>query len=504
MLIARSTDELREWVEAYRLLVERWRDDPVRYMRHRLGLKPTWQQVKILEAVAPESAKVTARAGHGIGKSSATAGLMWWFLETRENSRVPCTAPTSAQLKDILWSELSKWMRKSDKLWDREGYHPALKLSNLFRMTGDRVMEASHNSREWFAVARTSGRDNPDALQGFHASDVEVSEDGTGLITTDETEEGKILFVVDEASGVFEKVFEVAEGALSSHGARLLMIGNPTKTSGFFARSHREDRAHFTPLHFRSSESPLVDPAYRQRLVDRWGEGSNIVRVRADGEFPTAEDDVLIALEVAEACLMMEPYQEIESTETRIGVDVARYGNDRSAIVARKGRNTLDGKILTKSSTTTVANAVRAFHKKHGGLIFVDTIGLGAGVYDQLHDDKYPVFEVNVAQSSPPRLPGEEVDCALLRDWLWVAGARHLEHERPSFVGLQANIAQQLVGELANTRYTIDRLGRLKVESKDEMKRRLGFSPDIADAWLNTFAKRPRRKVASRGRRQFA
>ena len=204
------------------------------------------------------------------------------------------------QLRDVLWSELGKWARKSDAMSRANGLPPELWLSNLFKINQDRIADKG-SPDQWFAVARTARKENPDALQGFHASGVRISADGT---TVEEiADDGQIMFVVEEASGVDDKIFEVAEGALSSHGARLLMVGNPTRNTGYFARSHKQDRADFTALHFKCGDSPLVDPTYRQRLVRKFGEGSNVVRVRADGDFPKQDDDTLIALEDAEAAI---------------------------------------------------------------------------------------------------------------------------------------------------------------------------------------------------------
>ena len=234
------------------------------YVRQRFGIEPTWQQAKILEAMTPYGAKVSVRSGHGIGKSSTAAWLILWHTETHNYAKVPCTAPSSHQLRDILWGELSKWRRQADMQSTARGDHPRFALSKLFKLTTDSLYDLA--AREWGAFARTAKRENPEALQGFHAD--------------------HLLFIIDESSGVPEEVFEAAEGALSTPGSRVLLLGNPTRTSGTFYASHHHSRGDYTPLHFRSQDSPLVDAGYRPRLVRKWGETSNVVRVRADGEFP--------------------------------------------------------------------------------------------------------------------------------------------------------------------------------------------------------------------------
>src|SRR5439155_6516448 len=298
---------------AYLALRKRWRAAPVLYVRQRFGVDPTPQQATILQALVPPGAKVSVRSGHGIGKSSCAAWAILWHLETHAYSKVPCTAPTAQQLRDILWGELSKWRRHADEQSARRGDHPDLHLSVLFHLTQDRLYDLA--APEWAATARTARKESPEALQGFHAK--------------------YLLFVIDEASSIDEAIFEAAEGALSTPGARVLMLGNPTRNSGTFAASYKQHREEYVALHFRSQDSPLVDPSYRERLVRKWGEGSNVVRVRADGEFPRQEDDMLISLELTEPCLTRERVPG-EGTR-RLGVDVARMGSDRTVLVLRHG-----------------------------------------------------------------------------------------------------------------------------------------------------------------------
>lgn len=146
-------------------------------------------------------------------------------------------------------------------------------------------------------MARTARPENPDALQGFHASNIRISDDGLAIVEDyNGAARSQIMFVIDEAAGVSDKVFEVAEGALSSPNSSLLMGGNPTRGTGYFAASHKQNRADYTTLHFKSSESPLVGKDYRDRLVRKFGEGSNVVRVRADGDFPQSDDDTTYSL----------------------------------------------------------------------------------------------------------------------------------------------------------------------------------------------------------------
>lgn len=461
--------------EAYFALRDLWRDSPRLYVRQRFGVEPTWQQAQILDAIAPPGAKVTVRSGHGIGKSAGGgAWVICWFLETHDFAKVPCTAPSSHQLRDILWGELSKWRRKADELSAQRGDHPRFWISRLFKLLTDSLYDPG--AKEWGAFARTARKENPEALQGFHAE--------------------HLLFVIDEASGVPELIFEAAEGALSTPNARVLLLGNPTVTHGTFYASHHKDRASYTALHFRSQDSPLVDPQYRARLVRKWGENSNVVRVRADGDFPTQADDVLISLELTEPCLTREcvPGDGLR----KLGVDVARYGADRITLVLRQGRVVDHIKIYAKQDTMqTVGCVVAVLETWQVEEVDVDVIGLGAGVYDRLvevmaerrHQGLYActVVAVNVSHAPPEQPVKGEPRPRLLRDYLWLEMARWLRDESPVFCAEDRQACEDLAGELASVKYRLDSDGHIVVEDKESMKKRLGHSPDIADGLGCTF-----------------
>jgi hypothetical protein len=467
----------RAHLPLYLELRDLWRQDPVLYVRQRFDIAPTPQQVQILEAIAPPGAKVSVRSGHGIGKSTAAAWAVFWFLETHDFAKVPCTAPSSHQLRDILWGELGKWRRRADEHSAALDIAPRFWLSTLFRLLTDSLTDPG--ARDWGAFARTARKENPEALQGFHGD--------------------HMLYVVDEASGVPEEIFEAAEGALSTEGARVLMLGNPTRNSGTFAASHKHNRGEYTALHFRSQDSPLVAPEYRERLVHTWGEGSNVVKVRADGDFPRQEDDVLISLELTEPCLTRE---RVPGEGTRIlGVDPARFGSDRTALILRQGSLVEHLAAYAKLDTMeTVGHVLSLAETWEAETITVDVVGLGAGIYDRLAEVRrdqhkpWTLVAVDVSKAAPSPRKGEPRP-RLLRDWLWIEMAHWLRHDAPVFVGRTAaerQACEDLAGELASVTYGLDSHGRLAVESKDDMRKRLGHSPDLADALGCTFgAARP-------------
>jgi len=457
-------------LHTYAALREMWRDNPIFYVRWRFGIEPTWQQAQILQAIVPPGSKVSVRSGHGIGKTTAAAWALYWMLETHDYAKVPCTAPSSHQLRDILWGELSKWRRIADAMSMQRSEHSTVTLGKLFRLVTDSLYDPS--AREWGAFARTARKENPEALQGFHAE--------------------HLLFVVDEASGVPEEIFEAGEGALSTPGARVLLLGNPTRTQGTFAASHLHNRGDYTTLHFRSQDSPLVHGGYREQLVRKWGEGSNMVRVRADGEFPRQDDDVLIPLDLTEPCLMRD---SVEGVGPRcLGVDVARMGADRTTLVLRQGALVTHIAIYAKQDTMqTVGQIVGVLDRWAVDTVMVDVIGLGAGVYDRLVElarqgvVKVPIVAVNVAMAPPRQSLVGEARPRLLRDYLWLAMACWLRDDAPVFTAPDRQACEDLAGELASVHYRLDSSGCIVVEDKDTMRKRLGHSPDLADALGCTF-----------------
>lgn len=271
-------------------------DHPVEFVEDIIGATPDPEQAKILRSVAA-SPMTSVRSGHGVGKSTVEAWVVIWFMTTRPFPKVPCTAPTQHQLFDILWAEVSKWLRNN----------PALQRELVW--TKEKVYMRGY-PEEWFAVARTASK--PDALQGFHADD--------------------LLFIIDEASGVADPIFEPVLGALSTPGARLLMCGNPTQLSGFFYDSHHKNRASYSTFHIDGRNSQRVPKEFVDRIIRMYGENSDVFRVRVAGDFPLQEDDVFIPISLVEKSIHTEYTPRQAPLSVHIGCDVARFGDDKTVI----------------------------------------------------------------------------------------------------------------------------------------------------------------------------
>ena len=423
----------------------RWRAEPVAFVREVLRGEPTEQQVALLAAAARPGAKVSVRSGHGTGKTTTLAWLVLWFLCTHSHVKIPCTAPTQAQLRDVLWAEIAKWRDRMPEWWREQ-----------VRVKADRV-EIEGAEKKQFAVARTAKPENPDALQGFHAEN--------------------LLFIIDEASGVFNKIFEVAQGALSTAAARVVMCGNPTQTTGYFYESHHRARESWERLHFSCLDSPLVDASYPESMAKEYGRESDVFRVRVLGEFPRAAVDQLIPIDWVEAAMerTLRPEQMAFAAKI-IGVDVAPYGGDRSAIFLRQG---LYSELLWQGvgvDDVTLAGIVGRFaEERRVDGIFIDQ-GAGSGVASVLrHSGFQPILVPFGASPLDSRYLNKRAEMwDLMKQWLRDGG-------------VLPKIAE-LRDDLIGPRYFYGNTGKLQLERKEEMKKRGLASPDLADALGLTFA----------------
>ncbi len=438
--------------------VERWRaSGPALFAQEVLGAKPTEQQLDGgRELVARR--RVSIRSGHGTGKSTFEAWCVLWFLSCYFPCKVPCTAPTSHQLEDVLWSEIAKWHRKLCETLPVLGEQMEWS-SGAFRM------KAAPN--ESFAVARTSRPERPEALQGFHSEN--------------------ILFLIDEASGVADNVFEVAEGALSTDGAYVVMAANPTRQSGYFFDSHHKMRSSWAALHWNGEDSPMVSRQYIENMEKKYGRRSPVFKVRVLGEFVGAADGV-ITLESCEAAKVRD-VAVISSAKVIWGVDVARFGDDSSALAKRKGNHQLEKvKEWYGKDTMQLVGLIKAEWDKtpkaeRPVAINVDVIGIGAGVVDRLIELELPAVGINVAESEAVNNK-EDRQFNRLRDELWWKSREWLEAKDCKL----CDDDDELIAELTTPTYSILSNGLIKIEGKDEMKKRGVKSPNLADAWNNTFA----------------
>lgn len=437
-----------------KLLLE-WRREPAKFVEQALHASPEQWQRQALACIRDHD-RLAIRSGHGVGKSAFLAWTILWWLLTHYPARVGCTANTAAQLNDVLWGEIDLWLNK---------LQPEFK--DLLELKSDYLV-LREKPKQCFAVAKTARKEQPEAFAGLHSDNM--------------------LFIIDEASGVDDVIFETGRGALSSKGAKIIMTGNPTRTNGYFYNAFHTMRQFWSLMHVPCSESTRVSQQYIDECKEEYGEESNAYRVRVLGEFPIEGDDTVIPLHLVESAVDRDVALIPDSGEVW-GLDVARFGDDRTALAKRSSNHLVEKiKWWRGKDTMQVCGVVIDewnLCKKKPQTIFIDTIGIGAGVYDRLAELGYPVAGVNVAES-----PAFGERFLRLRDELWW-------NAREWFRALNVRIPDDgsLIAELTLPTYSHSSSGKLKVESKDEIKKRtaktassLGKSPDLADALVLTFS----------------
>ena len=443
--------------------------DPEYFTRKILN-KTLWPvQAEILKSVR-DTPRTAVRSCHGIGKTFTAAMCILWFLYTHPKAIVLSTAPTWRQVEKLIWKEI------------RAAYREAVIPLGGNLLPKAPELHLIHD--EWYAAGLSTNE--PDRFQGFH--------------------EEHILVIVDEAAGVNLEIYEAIEGILTSSGARLLLIGNPTAIGTPFYDAFMKpgyktfhvsayDTPNFTACGItpediasdtwqdKAKEIPyprLITPQWVSDRYKSWGENSAPYQVRVMGNFPQQGEDTLIPLLWIE--LAMERWADAEETEpVQIGVDVAAYGSDKTVIAVRKGQKLTELQVYSQKNTRETAGLVQAASREHNTRwIAVDEIGIGRGVVDSLEEDGYENAGVNVAERSTDSERWHN-----LRAELWCGLREQLDPEKEP-IALPPD--DELLSELASVKYKVDARGAIQIESKDDMRKRLGHSPDRADAVVLAFS----------------
>jgi len=432
-----------------------WRQSPLTFVTEAIGAVPSEQQVEALTAI-PKTKRLTIRSGHGTGKDCVASWIILWFMTTRAYPKVVCTAPTARQLADILWSEISKWLRQSI-------------LASEFILQKDKMFHKDA-PKEWWCRAvspsvRASKDEQAETLAGFHGD--------------------HLLIIADESSGIPDPVFIPLEGAMTQEDNKVMLIGNMTKNQGYFYDSHfhAEIKKDWKKLHWDSRNSTNVAADYPIYMATKYGEESNVFRIRVAGEPPLDAENTLIPLAWALQCIGNETLDNPEEP-LYLGVDVARYGEDKSIILPRKGLQIMPWEEFQGMNTIDLAgHVVKTFNDLRAEGAGIDEIGVGGGVVDWLHkrpEGRRIFHGISTSTSSSDRNKYDR-----LRDELWV-GMREkcmkMQYSFPAATKQEEEMSNELANELAQPTYEFNSLGGFVIESKRKMKIRGVASPNIADA----------------------
>ena len=320
--------------------------DPARFVRTAFGWgegdladhpgPDPWQQT-ILDTIGTKLVKgervirIAVASGHGIGKSALVAWLALWALSTREGCKGMITANTDNQLRTKTWPELAKWHGHSV-------FRPWFNHSATALCSNDPDFE-----RLWRIDAVPWSKSNPAAFAGLH------------------NQGGRLLLVFDEASEIDDRIWEVAEGALTDKDTEIIWLafGNPTRNTGRFRECFGRFRHRWTHAQIDSRTVRMTNKTLLEQWVEDYGEDSDFVRVRVKGLFPRAGSMQLIGTDLIELAIggnaEASPFDPLV-----MGIDVARFGDDQSVIVLRRGRDAKSGTIERHRGLDTMALAARA------------------------------------------------------------------------------------------------------------------------------------------------
>ncbi len=433
------------------------------------------KQQEIIEAVR-DHAEVYVPSCHASGKSFTAAHVALWFLYSHPNSIVVTTAPTGRQVKKILWQEIRR----------AHGKAPV-------PLGGTLLKQELQIDEKWYAFGFSS--DEPTNFSGLHAD--------------------WVLFIVDEATGIPPESWEAIDGVLSNEHAHLLAIGNPTDGASEFAVRCAKggpgvavlpisayDTPNFTELGIIEADIAsgtweekvkaadslphkyLVAPSWVAKVYKKYGADSAMYLSRVKGKFPTTGKDTLIPLAWIDRAVerwrdhteKLRDGSATASGEKVLGVDVARFGTDATVRTFREGFYVAWQRETNQEDTMQTAGRVALdLAEKEGMSVNIDVIGLGAGVYDRLKEQGKPVHAINVAEAASD----PEMFANLRAEGYW--------HLRNLFEtdAIMIPPDDDLADEITQLKYkVVSSSGKIRIEEKEEMKKRLGRSPDRADSLM--------------------
>ena len=410
------------------------------------------------ERVLAKKFGLSIQSGNGTGKDCFAAIVILFFLFCYPHPKIVATANSAKQLRNVLWSEIKKWMNLSNKI---DSEDPASKtiLESLFEYQTEKIYEKGDGGATWFAEAVTINT---------KATDTEQAEGIAGRHAR------FMLIVVDEASGIAESVFNKFEATMTSPMNLMLIIFNPTRGKGYAIES--QNSPHWVALRWNAEDSEIVPKEHVERIEEKYSKDSNPYRIRVLGLPPSSDTDSLIPYD----WIMDSVDREIDNKNepSLMGVDVGA-GGDKSVLLIRKG-----GKVESitryneEDTMKLVGHTAQKINSANVDATLIDIIGIGKGVYDRLRETGHRVFSVDVRRSA--RL---DFRFQRLRDELWWKVREEFEKGTISIPN-----DKEIIDQLSSIKYEIDPSGRVKIESKKQMKSRGQHSPDESDALCLTFS----------------
>lgn len=460
------TDEV--FSKVYELWTQGTQDnsDPAEWADNKARVKLWSKQREICRSVV-RNKKTAVPSGHGIGKSLTAATIADWWVDTHPigEAFVVSTAPSAPQIHAILWEEMRKM-------------HHNAQLAGEIQLSDNWII-----GRTLVGMGRKPHDYNQYAFQGIHRK--------------------YVLAILDEACGIPEWLWNAVETITTGEHCRILAIGNPDDPSSHFAKVCKP-KSGWNVLPISVLDSPNftgeeVDPEVADMLTSRewvedkrtaWGEDSPIWEAKILGRFPQLDEHAVIPLAWVQAAQdrwkdWVNEGMPPQRGKKIIAADIARFGVDQTVLAHRQGNVCSRIEKFRKLDTEASSDIIMQRMSKHEDMAVVDVIGIGAGVVDKLTRNEYHVRSFNAAARTNATDSSREWGFPTLRSAVWWHMRQLLDPSRGEDIVIPDD--EDLAADLISPRWSIMIGAKIYVESKDEIKKRIGRSTDVADAVIMAF-----------------
>lgn len=407
------------------------------------------QMFEAIPRAIKEHKPLIISSGHALSKDYTFSGVMLWFCYCYQPSKVIFTAPTDRQVTGIMWAELKRKWR--NKIFPTPG---RLLSCNLDIKPEHFILG--------FTTKETGGMVGK--FQGFHARNVMV--------------------LVSEAQAVSDTIFDEIDGILTSQNSLLVMIGNPLRTTGRFAKAIKDKKNNIV-IELSCLDSPnyiarkeiipgLCSYQWVEDKRQRWGEQDPRWISKVLGKLPSVSINTVFSDELVD--MMVDRIIRDAQEKRAIGCDVARFGDDDTVIYGNEGGKIIKEKLSSHQRLpATASDCLIMAREIQASIIVVDGDGLGQGVVDDLWQMRGDIDVVEVHGNAK----SEDEQYQNQRAEMWFYAKEQAENGRVSIPN-----DRLLIDELKEVQYFINSKGKIQLEAKEDLKERLGRSPDRADAWV--------------------
>ncbi len=428
-------------------LIYTYYKNPLAFIRDAVGITLSEQQKELFLSAIEDDAFVAVKSATGTGKTTTLALIVLHQLLTEKDVKIVATSPSAGQLARGLRAEIGKMHRRIKE-----------PLRSFYRLTQEKIV-VEDDKRENVCSLVTGSAENKESLAGVHAE--------------------KVLILVDEASSLEQEIYDTLVGNLTTAGS-MILTSNPVRSSGAFYDLFTNERVgeKWKLLTFTAFDSPMVSEKWIDMIEASYGKDSDFYKMRVLGEFAIASDAQFIPADIVDNSIannlaLSEYHYHLKS----LGVDCARFGDDKTVLVYRQGRKVIDIISYSNLDTMEIAQKVAEFNLiNKPDVIFIDGIGIGAGVVDRCKQLNLPIRDVIVSQKST-----DPLQYFNLRSQLWGKMKEWLANgsDIPSHIDLR--------NELIAMQYGFNLKLQIQLMSKKDLKKTGVPSPDHADALALTF-----------------